>query len=508
MNNKETNKRIAKNTILLYLRMFITMGVGLFTSRIVLRALGVSDFGIYNVVGGIVVLFSFLNSAMSTATQRFLNFELGRNDLKETSRVFSVSMTTHLLIAFILLILGETIGLWFLNAEMNIPSDRIIAANWVYQFSIFTFCANIIRVPYNATIIAYERMNFYAYLSIIEVILKLLIVYILLIYSFDKLIFYSLLIFVVTVLVSAIYQIYCSKVFETAKYHLFWDKILFQKILSFSGWSMFGSLSSVGSQQGLNILLNIFGGVTVNAAVGIANQVTTNLYAFISNFQIAFNPQIVKLYAADEHERFMKLIFRSSKFSFYLMLVLSIPVIICLNFILKIWLGPVPEYTAIFCKLIIIFLMIDAISAPLWLSVQATGNIRNYQIIMSILIICNLPMDYLLLKFGYPFEFVWIVKIIINVITYIFRISYLKNKIEFPIIKYFKLVVFPAIVVTILAFPIPYFINTHLSSWEGLIITTCSSIVITVITVFFIGLDKREKTIAVIIFKDKINQLF
>lgn len=302
--NISNNKRIAKNTMMLYIRMLLSMIVSLYTSRVVLNILGVEDYGIYNVVGGVVVLFSFLNNAMASATQRFLNFELGRGDVLEVKRIFSISMTSYICIALLVLFLSETVGLWFFNTQLNIPSSRIDAASWVYQMSIFTFCFSILRIPYNASVIAYERMSFFAYISIIEVLMKLLIVYLLVLGSIDKLILYAILIFVVTVLVNAIYQFYCKHMFEICTYSFFWDKILFKKIIGFSGWSLFGSLANMSAQQGVNFLLNIFYGVTVNAAVGIANQVSSAIYAFISNFQTAFNPQLIKSYASGEKEYF------------------------------------------------------------------------------------------------------------------------------------------------------------------------------------------------------------
>ena len=277
-------KRVAKNTMMLYIRMLLIMAVSLYTSRIVLKVLGVEDFGIYNIVAGIVVLFSFLNSAMSSATQRFLSFELGRGDINEVRRVFSMSMTAHISIALLILLFAETVGLWFLNTQINIPVDRVGAANWVYQFSILTFCIQIIRVPYNASIIAYERMTFYAYISIIEVVLKLLIVFLLVYFDFDKLKIYSVLIFLITLVICLSFKYFCCKTFPICRYNFFWNASLYKKIMSFSGWSLFGSVANVGSQQGMNILLNIFYGVSINAAMGIANQVSQAVYNFVYKF--------------------------------------------------------------------------------------------------------------------------------------------------------------------------------------------------------------------------------
>ena len=384
--NSIGNKRIAKNTILLYMRMFITMGIALYTSRVVLHTLGVDDFGIYNLVGGIVVLFSFLNTAMTSATQRFLNVELGKNAGSNIGRVFSVCMSVHIGVAILVLLLGETIGLWFVNTQLNIPLERMDAANWVYQFSLFATSLQVLRVPYNACIIAHEEMTFYAYLGISEALLKLISVFILIYVVVDKLILYSILMAGSVLIITIAYKIYCKNNFKAISYSLFWDKKMFSEIVSFSGWSLFGSLANVTAQQGVNIVLNIFNGIVVNAAMGIANQISSVVYGFASNFQVAFNPQIVKLHASDDKEGFNNLVFRASKFSYYLLFIIALPLLISCEFVLEVWLGVVPEYTVIFTQLIIIALLVDSISAPLWMSAQAIGNIRNYQLIMSSII--------------------------------------------------------------------------------------------------------------------------
>lgn len=487
------NKRIVRNTALLYFRMFLSMAVTLYTSRVVLNTLGFVDFGIYNVVGGIVVLFSFLNNSMMTATQRFLNFELGRNDIDEVNRIFSMSMTVHICIAIFVIIFAETIGLWFLNSQLNIPAERMTAANWVYQFTILTFCAQIIRVPYNASIVAYENMSFYAYISITEVILKLLIVFSLVWFGFDKLILYAVLTFGVTLLVNLHYKLYCNKAFTTCDYKYFSDALLYKKLISFSGWSMFGGVANVGASEGVNILLNIFFGVAVNAAMGIANQVSAALYGFVSNFQIAFNPQLVKSYATNDKSYFMKLIFQSSKLSYFLMLFISLPVIINADFILQVWLGIVPVYTASFCRLIIVFLLIDAISAPLWMSVQATGEIKNYQILMGVMIASNLPLAYCVLKFGFAPDSVLLVRVLINLATFLARIVYLRKKIDLPARLYFRDVVAVALLVTVFTLPLPLIVNYYLTAWHGLIISTIVALFSTGLVIYIIGLKPNER---------------
>lgn len=490
----DNNKRIAKNTLFLYLRMFVMMLTALFTSRIVLDVLGASDYGLNNIIGGVVVLFSFLNSALLSATQRFLNFHLGRQDYKQTNVVFCMSMNTYILLSIVVVVLGETIGLWFVNTQLNIPSERMYAAQWVYQFTLIQFVINLLRVPYNASIIAYERMNFYAYISLVEVIAKLLVVYLLYITTFDKLIFYSFLYTIVPLIVAFIYRTYCNRNFDTTKYKRIWDKVAFKEMFSFSGWSLFGSLANLAAQQGLNILINIFYGVTVNAAAGIANQVSTNVYGFISNFQTAFQPQIVKTYAAKEIERFQKLIFQTSKFSYFMVLVLVLPILFTIDGILEIWLKEVPEYTAIFCRLILVFLSIEAITAPLWMSVQATGKIRSYQILMACLIFMNFPMAYLVLKLGFPVYTVWIVRIIINLITMVARCIYMKQRLQFPISQYIRNVIIPILIVTIASLPVPLILYNQIDNfWLNMFVVGFATFFVAILAVYFIGMNTHEK---------------
>ena len=401
------NRRIAKNTLALYVRMGVSMIVSLFTSRVVLQTLGVEDFGIYNVVGGVVVLFSFLNAAMSSATQRFLNFELGRRDFAQVGRVFSMSMSVHFAIAGAVLLLAETLGLWFLNAQLNIPAERMAAANWVYQFSVASTLLGIMLVPYNATIIAYERMTFYAWASIATTFLRLGIVYLLVIGNADKLVLYAALTFAVGVLMQIVHVAYCRRAFpRTAIYRPFRDKKLFRELVSFSGWNLFGGVSYLGNTQGLNMVVNIFCGVAVNAAMGIANQVSAAVYQFASNFQTAFNPQIVKNFAAGNSEATSKLVFRASKISFALVLLLVAPIFPNADFVLSLWLGVVPEHAAAFVRLTLLYCLTDTLSAPLFTLVSASGKIREYQVIIGLMFLANVPVAVLLLWCGLAPEWV------------------------------------------------------------------------------------------------------
>lgn len=485
--------------------MFVMMAVSLYTSRIVLQVLGESDYGIYNIIGGVVVLFSFLNSALLQATQRFLNFELGKENHKGLIRIFCMSMNSYILISMIFFILSETIGLWFINTQLNIPVERMTAANWVYQFSIITFIVDLLRVPYNATIIAYEQMSFFAYLSLLEVILKLLVVYILFVVTWDKLIVFAFFYALTPILINFIYKKYCNRHFPISRYKLIWDGDTFRKLFSFSGWSLFGSIANLLAQQGLNILVNIFYGVTVNAALGIASQISAKVTQFMTNFQMAFNPQIVKKYAANETENLNRLIFRTSKFSYFLMFTISLPLIVKMDVILNLWLFEVPQYTGIFCQLILVFMLIEALSAPLWMFVQATGVIKNYQILMGVLIFLNFPLVYLVLKLGYPVFYVWIVRIIVNMIVFVVRCFYMQNKYSFPIASFARNVIIPVAIVSILIVPFPLFVSGMLKSiWSDLIFTASVSVVVSAIICFMVGLTRTEKTMIISYYTKKI----
>lgn len=506
-NTSVNNRRIAKNTLLLYVRMFIMLFVSLFTSRIVLQVLGETDYGIYNIIGGVVVLFSFLNSALLSATQRFLNYNIGKKDKEATHNVFCMSMNAYMILAGIFFVLGETIGLWFVDTQLNIPEERMYAAHWVYQFSLITFIINLIRVPYNATIIAYERMGFFAYLSLAEVILKLLVVYLLYVTTFDKLIFYSLLYTVVPLLITCFYKKYCNRYFAISHYKRFWNKEMFKQLFSFSGWSLFGSIANLSANQGLNILINIFYGVTVNTAMGIANQISGHVFQFISNFQVAFNPQIVKTYASNETERLYSLMFMASKISYFLLLVISLPVMLNMNAILEIWLVNVPKYTAIFSQLILCFFLIEALSAPLWMFVQATGKIKNYQILMGVLIFLNLPLAYLVLKIGMPVYYVWVVRILVNVLVFTIRCLYVKREYAFPAGVYFNKVMMPVIFVTLIVVPISILIKNIIDGyWSQLFLSCLSALTISFVFIYILGLNRNEKNYVIEMVRHKMKK--
>lgn len=480
--------------MMLYFRMILTMIVSLYTSRVILNTLGVEDYGIYNVVGGVVSMFAFFNSAMSSATQRFLSFEIGKGDFAQLRKTFNATQIIHIGIAGVIFILAETVGLWFLKTYLVIPPERLEAAIWVYHFSVLSFMVSIIQVPYNATIIAHERMNVYAYVSIIEVLLKLLIVFMLTWITYDKLILYGILHFGVVFIIAAIYRVYTRSNFEESKFELVKDQKLYKTLISYSGWSLFGNIAGVAQGQGVNIILNIFFGPVLNAARGIAIQVQSALQAFVSNFQIAVNPQIIKYYSADNKDYLLSLVIRSSKLSFYLFFSLSLPILLEVDLILKLWLNIVPDFAVIFTKLVLISILISCISGPLQTLVQATGKIRNYQIIISFLLLLILPLSYIFLKNGYPPEITLYITIVIELFALLFRLLLLKKLINFPLFIYLKEVLAKNILIVILALLLttPFVIYFE-SSNIRLVFMFLFSLCVNFTLIYHIGLVKNER---------------
>jgi len=494
MSNSENNKRIAKNTILLYFRMLLTMGVSLYTSRIVLNTLGVEDFGIYNVVGGVVIMFSFLNSSMSSATQRFLSFELGKGDYAQLKKVFSMSVNIHAVIAIAIFILAETIGLWFLNAKLNIPEGRMEAANWVYQFSVLSFMLTVMGVPYNATIIAHERMNVYAWVSIIEVVLKLAIVFALVWFGVDKLKLYAVLVLGVTIVTWTIYRFYCKQHFAESKYRFAWDRSLFKTLMNYAGWNLFGNTAAVAYNQGINIMLNIFFGPVINASRGIAYQVNGAVSGFVSNFQMSMNPQIVKSYAANDIKYMHQIIFQGAKFSFFLLLILSLPILLETEIILKTWLKIVPEYTVIFTRLAIINVLIDCVSGPLMTAAQASGRIKKYQAIVGGLLLLILPISYLFLKLGFPPQSTLFVSISISVIALFARLIIISPLVNLSIITFVRSVILRVLLVAGVSVIFPLIVKQSIGNeFLQFFIVCISSVLSVVLSIYWLGLRVEEQ---------------
>ncbi len=490
----QDNKRIAKNTLLLYVRMLFMMAINLYTSRVVLNTLGVEDYGIYNVVGGVVAMFGFINGSMASATQRYITFALGKGNFENLQKVFSTALQIHLLISLLIVILGETVGLWFMYEQMKIPADRMDAAFWVLQCSIMSTVVMILSVPYNADIIAHERMSAFAYISVLEVILKLAVVYVLLIFSYDKLVLYAFLILSVQILIRFCYSCYCNKHFEESKYSWIWDKSLFKEMTGFAGWSLFGNLSAVLFGQGLNMLLNVFFGPVVNAARAIAVQVQGAIQQFVGNFQMALNPQITKTYAKGELDEMHKLMFRSARFSFYLLFFLSLPVLLETDFILTIWLKTVPEHTIIFLRIMICISLIFTLSNPLMIANQATGKVQKYQIICGSIQLLILPISYVFLKFGFPAYSVFIVHFIIELITQCARMILLKPLIGLKVKDYLCNVysrVFLVVVISVIM-PLTIYLTMYDTVIRFFLICITSFLSVSIVAYRF-GLSKKER---------------
>lgn len=504
---QSSNKRLFKNTILLYVRMIVLLVISLYTSRIVLASLGVDDFGIYNVVGGIVVIMSFLNNSMASSTQRFLNVELGRNDFAQLKAVFNTSRVIHFIIAGIVWILAETLGVWFLNTFMNIASDRIVAANWVFQFSILTFMTNIVSVPYNAVIIAHEKMSVFAYITIIEAIMKLAIVYLLWLTTFDKLIVYAALMLLVAITVRMFYIIYCCKHFDECKYkNLRTDKMVMRKMLGFSGWTIFGALGSISHTQGISIVMNMFFGVGVNAAQGIANQVTNVVNQFVANFMTAINPQIVKTYAAGQLDEMHILIRRGSRMGICLVAFFAIPLILETPAILNLWLTVVPDYTVTFIRIILLTTMCNAYAQPLATAKSATGIIKNYQIILTTLGWLHVPLAWLCFKIGKePYYAMYVYFILINIMQVI-RIYMVCKSIKMSIQKYVKDVNCRCAIMVFVASIIPFVSHTYLPhSIICSLITIIIGFASVTVSIYLIGITKHERCMINLFIKNKIK---
>ncbi len=500
----ETNKRIAKNTFLLYVRMLFTMAVSLYTSRVVLNTLGIEDYGLYNVVGGFVAMFSFFNGAMASATQRFLNFELGRGDTTRLHKVFCTSVNIHALISIVVVILSETVGLWFVYTQLNIPVDRFQAALWVYHASVFATVVMIMSIPYNAVIIAHERMGAFAYISVLEVVLKLLIVYLLVVSDIDKLKLYAVLMLLVQLLIRFIYGRYSSRNFAETHYRWVWDKPLFKDMTDFAGWSLFGNIAAVAFTQGLNVLLNMFFGPAVNAARGIAVQVQNAIKGFCVNFQTALNPQITKSYASGELEYMNMLVFTSSKFSYFLLLFLSLPVMLETELILKWWLNVVPAHTVVFVRLILVISMIDSMANPLIQAASATGKIRKYQAVVGTLLIMILPVSYVALKLGSPAEGVFLIQLVVFCIALLARAIMLRSLVSFSIRIYMRKAIIPIVCVSVLSLiaPLVFYVWMPPSLSRFIIVCVFSFLSVT-LSVYFFGLENNERTF----FKDRLKTL-
>lgn len=491
-NDLSNTRRIAKNTIYLYIRMIVTLVVSLYTSRVILKNLGIEDFGIYNIIGGVIVLFSFISVALRVATQRFVSYELGLGEKGDPNKVFCMSLQCLFLIALLVVTLAETVGLWFVNTQLDIPAGRTEAAGWVYQITILSFIANLIVVPYHATIIAYEKMSFYAYVSIIDVVLKLGVAFLISICPFDKLIAYAFLMFIINSISVLLSGLYCQRIIRIGSFRIVKDKDLFKHIMGFSGWSMVNGGAVITAQQGGNILLNIFNGVAANGAYGIANQVTNAIYHFVSNFQSAFQPQIVKLYAADEHEGLGLLMNRASIFSYYLLLIIAVPFCVSSEYVLQLWLGEAPQYAAGFCQLMLLYFLVDALEAPLWMLIGATGKMKVYTIWSAAITVFNIPLSWILLKNGFSVYWVFGVRAGLNYICSIIRPLYVRFLVKtFSLRSYLKALVRPLAVTAMLGILALIYFLTSIQIHP--LYRIFLSFLLCLVIIWLCGLNKEEK---------------
>ena len=501
----DNNKRIAKNTLLLYFRMLFMMLVSLYTSRVVLNTLGVVDFGINNVVGGVITMLGFLTGSLGAASSRYITFDLGKGDMGVMKRTFGNIKSIHYILAGIILLVGETIGLWFMTTQLQIPAERETAAFWVYQFSILSAMIAVISVPYNSTIIAHEKMSAFAYITIVDAVLKLLIVYLLVVIPFDKLIIYSLLFFCIQAFDQFVYMLYCSRHFEEVHAKCSYDKKLFKEIFSFAGWTMNGNLAVIGFTQGLNILLNMFFGPAVNAARGVAVQVQNICQQFCSNFQMALNPQLTKSYAQGDLKMMHGLLIKSSKFSFFILFFIAMPLMFEANIVLKTWLGIVPDYTVNFLRLILIVGLLFTLSNPIIVSVHATGRLKKFQLIEGSMLLMIVPIAYVCLKFlGIRPEYVFVVHILVEICTQYARLRIVLPMINMNLVDYFRRVVKPILFVVVLSPILPYVIYNNLNEGYASFFIECSICVLcSSMVIYSVGCTCSER----IFIKGKIFEL-
>ena len=502
------NKQIAKNTMFLYFRMFLIMGVSLYTSRVVLATLGVVDYGLYNVVGGIVTMFSFLNGSLGAATSRYITFELGKKNYEGLNKIFNVALLTHIFIGIIIVLLAETIGLWFFYEKMIIPEERLNAAFWVYQISIFSTLISLTQVPYNATIIAHENMKVYAYVGIVEVILKLVVVFLLVISPFDKLIFYASLLFIINIGIILFYRIYCIKRYQESRINLCKEKVLYKDMFKFAGSDLIGNVSVLAQGQGLNLLLNVFFGPVVNAARAVAYQVQGAVTQFGNNFMTAVRPQIIKLYAQGEIKEMFKLVYLSSNFSYYLMLFLILPLSLEADYILSLWLGEYPAHSVSFLILVFILCLIQTLKTPRTIVLHATGKLFLANVVIGTLLCCAFPLAYVFLKMGGEPESVFWAANITMLLSEFISVFIVRKYVEYNIADYLLNVHGRCAIVTGVSLLLPYFLFDRYMepSFIRLILTCCLTTVSIVATVWCVGMNKdmRQKTTAFI--KSKIHR--
>ena len=486
--------RIARNTLMLYVRMLFLMLIGLYTSRVVLSALGEDDFGIYGVVGGVVAMFTIISGSLSAAITRFITFEMGKGSEGRLPAVFSSAVTIQLVLAAVVLAVAEPSGIWFIENRMNIPPDRLYAAHWVFQFSLLTFVINIISVPYNASIIAHEKMSAFALIGIFEGLAKLAVAFLILHSHSDRLIFYSALMCMVAVGVRAAYTAYCRRHFEECRFRFIWDGKLLRQMFSFAGWNFIGVASGALRDHGGNILINIFSGPAANAAKGVSVQLGGAVQSFVTNFMTAVNPQITKSYAADDRKYTTDLVFRSSRYSFYLLSLIAFPVLLNAEYLLDLWLEDVPQLSRQFVCLALLLSMSECISNPLVTLMLATGNIRNYQIIVGGLQLLNLPVSYIVLKAGAPPHSILVVAVVISQLCLFARLVLLRSMAGLPAGRFLKEVYLRVLLLLVTALPLEWWLTSLMGEGTWAFLASCAvSVLLTAAFIWMFGISADER---------------
>lgn len=505
----KNSQRIARNTMMLYVRMLLIMAVSLYTSRVILNVLGIEDFGIYNVVGGVVAMISFLNSTLSSTCQRYFSYEIGRNNNEAVAVLFRLNLTVYMYFILIVLLLAETIGLWFVNTCLVIPQERILAMNWTYQFSILTFIVSSLSIPYNALIISHEQMSVYAYISIIEVLLKLGIVFLLGLGDADRLILYAILLFFSTSCITLFYYIFCRRKYPESHYSYLWESDKIREVASYSGWHLIGAISVIIRNQGVNVLLNSFFNPVVNGARAIAFQVSVAVDSLTNSFFVAVKPQIYKLYGANELKQMYILLSRSSKICFFLVAILAYPILVNMEFVLDLWLKQIPDYAVLFTQLVLINAVIDSINGPSIAAALASGRIKFFEIITGGLMILNLPISYLLLFLGYGPEVTMIVSISLSLITIVVRSFIVQKLIGYKVIDYMLDVVLPLSIVGLLAFVMVFFIGKCIPNVVlHFFITSFVAFLLLSVLTFFIALTSAERHSTIVYISKTLTKLF
>jgi len=506
MEQAANGKLLAKNTMAMYVRTAIVMIVSLYVTRALLTALGESDFGIYNIVGSVVIFFSFLNSSITQAIQRFLTFELGRGDKDSTKNVFQSSLFIQLLVVVILVLLCETLGLWFLKNGLNIPEERMDVAFWVFQFSTISFSIGILRSPFEAMVIAYEKLSFFAYASIFDSLIRLGIVFVLMNSHMDRLFEYGILVAIEAVLMLALYAVFCKKKFEICSFRPRYDKQCFTQMSSYFGWNLMGNATNVATQQGFSFMLNIFYGVVVNAAMGVANQVLAAVSSFVSGFQTAFRPQIVKAYSQEDIPSLNRLVSSTSRISFLLVFFPALLIIVNAPLILQLWLKDVPEYTTVFCRLILVCCVLDGISGPFYCAVMASRIIRNYQIVISSVFLADLLFSYLLFKLGVGVQHILYCRILTRgVINFFVGLAFIKRMTGFCIRSFMRTVLVPIFLFAIACSLVSVLLMESLKSWALLGISSAIILLVMMPLAFFVLLAPNERKSIVSIITNRLN---